>query len=79
MLKRSKTTVNYASEPKGCFGDVGGYGPLGRDAGDCLHDSFAPHDSGGIRVLQENGAAVRVIGDAFESFLLPGTRARGSR
>jgi hypothetical protein len=70
---KQRNAVNYAGEPKGCFGDVGDYGPLGRDAGDCLHDSVAPHDSGRTRMLQENGAAMRIIGDAFESFLLPRT------
>jgi len=70
------SAVNYACEPQGRFGDVGDHGPLGRDAGDCMHDSVTSNDSGRARVLQENGTAVWVIRDALESFLLPGTRAR---
>jgi hypothetical protein len=72
-----RKAVHYVREQQERFDDVGSYGSLGRDASDCMHDSVTSHDSGGARVLQEDGAEVRIIGDAFESFLLPRTRARG--
>jgi hypothetical protein len=44
---------------------------LGRDASDRLPGSDASDDESRTRLLPENGTGMRIIDDAFQSFLLP--------
>lgn len=78
-MEEAGKTVNYASESSWCTDDVGRHGPLGCNPGYRLFGSDAPDDQGGARLLPEDGAGVRIVNDAFQPFLLSGTKTRYSR
>ena len=71
--------VNYACEQSRSLDDARDHGPLGRDAGYRLSGSDASDDERGTRLLSEDGAGMRIIHDAVQSFLLPGTAAQYRR
>ena len=69
----------YESEQSRRINDDLCRGLVGRDAGHRLLSSNAATDPSGARVLPQNGAAMRFIGDALKPLLLPGTSARHKR
>ena len=74
-LLLSLKAVHYESEQSRRINDDLCRGFVGRDASNRLLSANASADTGGARVLPQNGAAMRFVSDAFKPLLLPGTSA----
>lgn len=79
ILSLRSKAVNYDGVSNRRIDDAGHYGSLGRDAGHRLPGSVTSDDEGRTRLLPENGTGVRIIHDAFQSFLLPWSSERHCR
>jgi hypothetical protein len=71
-----KKTINYAREQNRRSDNAGDHGALGRDPGDRVPGSDACNDTGGARLLPEDGTGMRIVDDAIQPFLLPSSTAR---
>jgi hypothetical protein len=63
--------VDYASEQNRRSCDAGDHSSLGCDSGRGLSAAYASDDGRGTRVLSQNGAPVRFVGDAVNPLMLP--------
>jgi hypothetical protein len=68
---RAPGPVDYESEQNRRSRDVGHHSSLGCDSGRGLSAAYASDDGRGTRVLSQDGAPMRFVGDAVKPLMLP--------